>query len=83
MLGEAQQNAKDMADFYRKEIDRLQKMVDWLAINCWKKSDCEYIPTQEERGGIMCDECPHDHRCSECWKTAARRAVAGEGEVRE
>jgi len=30
-LGEAQQNVQGMADFYRKEIDRLQKMVSWLA----------------------------------------------------
>ena len=55
--------------------ERLEKEADWLAENCWKKTGCEYIPTKDERGGMWCDECPHEHDCRKCWREAAGRAV--------
>lgn len=58
--------------------EHLEKEADWLAENCWKKTGCEYIPTKDERGGMWCDECPHEHDCRKCWREAARRAVAVE-----
>lgn len=62
----------------RAECARLEREADWLAENCWKKTGCEYIPTKDERGGMWCDECPHEHDCRKCWREAARRAVAVE-----
>ncbi len=55
--------------------ERLENEADWLAENCWKKTGCEYIPTKDERGGMWCDECPHEHDCRKCWREAARKAV--------
>lgn len=55
--------------------EHLEKEADWLAENCWKKTGCEYIPTRDERGGMWCDECPHEHDCRKCWRDAARKAV--------
>lgn len=59
----------------RGEVERLEKEADWLAENCWKKTDCEYIPPRILRDGI-CYECSHD--CRKCWREAARRATEEE-----
>lgn len=59
----------------RAQVERLEKEADWLAENCWKKPEVEYIPIREMRGGFYCDECPHEYDCRKCWREAARNAV--------
>ena len=59
----------------RGEVERLEKEADWLAENCWKKTDCEDSPPRILRDGI-CYECSHD--CRKCWREAARRATEEE-----
>lgn len=56
-------------------LERLEKEADWLAENCWKKPEGEYLPLREMRGGFYCDACPYDYDCRKCWRAAARKAV--------